>query len=135
METLSNHLTTLYNGNGELQSVQISPELWNKVEQEVMPILRRAYPEKKERAEPIQDWCMLQDYWDFQYPVNTTVNCDICGCETEDWEHDAPRKFKLLACNIGGLVRFECQQCRARVIKRHFKNHIAVECRPKEDFE
>jgi hypothetical protein len=135
MDTLQNHLTTLYNNKGELQSVQLSPELWSKVEHEVLPILQRAFPEKRVRPEPVNDWCMLKEYWDFQYPVDASVHCDICGCDTHDWEHDDPRKFKLLACNLGGLVRFECEQCHARIMKRHFKTHIAVESRPAEEFE
>lgn len=136
MDTLADHLITLFNNKGELQSVQISPELWRKVEHEIMPILRRAFPEKAaERPEPLEDWRTLKDYWDFQYPIDASVSCEVCGASTEDWEHDDPRKFKLLACNLGGHCRFECLQCHARIIKRHFKSHIAVECRPAEEFE
>lgn len=131
MTTQSEHFKKLYDEKGNLHGVYISPELWGLVEKSVMPVIEKIFPQqKKARPEPIGDWNTLKDYWDFKYPVDTTVKCDICGSATENWETDNPRLFRLMACNLGGQVRFECLGCHARIMKRHFKSHIDVACSP-----
>ena len=95
-----------------------------------LPSTSPAAPEQL--PEPLADWATLQEFWDFPYPVDTDVVCGQCGSSTSDWQRDEPRKFRLVACNLGGLVRFECQACKARIMKRHFKDKITAETRPFE---
>lgn len=124
-------VTHLYDNKGNFLGVLIAADLWNKTKHNIAPILNaeQQTPEKI-LPEPLEDWKMLQDYWDFRYPVNLEVRCDICENETKDWEADEPRKFRLMACNLGGLMRFECQKCKATVTKRHFKDKIQCTCAP-----
>jgi len=121
----------LFNEHGELVGVLLSPELWALTEDHVLSHASdKQPPAVVERAEPLNDWKMLQEYWDFRYPVNTEVECAVCGGKTGDWQADSPRKFRLLACNMGGLMRFECCGCKATIAKRHFKDRIKCECTP-----
>jgi len=129
------HFQPLYDQDRNLVGVWLSPELWAKAEALVSPALDKALadltPNKETiQPEPIKDWEMLAQYWDFQYPMPTDVRCELCGNATEDWQKDEPRKFLLRSANLGGLVNFQCQSCRARIIKKHFKKHVDVECRP-----
>ncbi len=122
-------VTQLYDNKGNFLGVMISAELWNKTKHTIAPVLAAASEVKpKIRPEPLHDWESLKLYWDFRYPVNLQVHCDICENATEDWEQDDPRKFRLIACNIGGLVRFQCQKCQGTVTKRHFKDKIQSTC-------
>ncbi|MFW6177785.1 MAG: hypothetical protein ACOC43_05400, partial [Desulfohalobiaceae bacterium] len=77
--------------------------------------------------EPLQDWELLLQHWDFKYPVSKEVSCEICGNQTQDWQKDSPRKFLLKAASLGGLVSFECLNCQARIIKKHFKDYVQVQ--------
>ncbi len=123
----------LYNRQGEFLGVLISPELWESIGEELEPILKKGLKELTtredflEKEEPIEDWNILKKNWDFNYPVNMEVRCEICGNYTKNWQEDEPRKFILKAANVGGLVSFLCKHCKARIIKKHFKDHIHVE--------
>lgn len=123
-------LQKFYDEKGNLQAVLISAALWERVRNYLPEVDDEKKQVPREFPEPLNDWEQLKDYWDFQYPVCTDVVCDNCGNATSDWENDTPRKFKLRAANIGGQVGFECTSCGARVLKRHFKDHMAFECRP-----
>lgn len=130
----------VYDHKGNLIGVIISPKLWQAIEDEVNPIIDKYLGVSEEQVparnveEPIADWENFLNFWDFRYPVEKKVICHHCGCETSDWTADSPRKFLLKAANIAGLVTFQCLQCKARVIKRHFKDHIEFEVIPyKED--
>ena len=125
-----------YDGNGRFLGLFISASVWEQVDSEVKPILedalaRNERPKKqKPLKEPLEDWNTLLQFWDFRYPVDKSVHCEQCGNSTENWEADEPRKFLLKTANLGGLAAFECCQCQARITKRHFKDHIAVETSP-----
>lgn len=126
---MSNHddnLTELFDKNGNLIGALITAELWTKVKPHITKLLPKAEPE--ERPEPMNAWVQLKQYWDFLYPIDTDVTCDICGNTTENWEIDDPRKFRLVSANLGGLVSFKCSKCQARVTKRHFKDKITTQC-------
>ncbi|ACV67305.1 hypothetical protein [Desulfohalobium retbaense] len=129
----------LYDGNGRLLGIFISAPIWDQVDVQVKPILEKALgnqgvgSDPKPLKEPMEDWQNLLHFWDFKYPVDTSVHCEHCGNSTENWETDDPRKFILKAANLGGLAAFECCQCQARITKRHFKDHIAVETDPPAD--
>jgi len=132
------HFQPLYDQNKNLVGVWLSPELWAKVGDAISPAIDKALEQlspqpEKLLPEPIKDWEMLGQYWDFEYPLPTDVRCEHCGNETKDWLHDDPRKFRLRSANLGGLVNFQCQSCKARIIKKHFKKHVDVECRPYVD--
>lgn len=132
MSRLEDDLKFLYDDKGNPFVVHVSPELWAKLEATVMPLIKKLYPESCEEPvipEPLKDWGMLKEYWDFPYPVESGVQCEHCGAVTEDWEADEPRVFRLKAANMGGLLRFECQKCGATITKRHFKDKTTFECK------
>ena len=126
----------LYDARGVFLGLWISPELWNLVSAKVTPILEEAIRNQEQAAkdcrsqEPLADWELLVQHWDFKYPVDKDVYCQTCNNKTDDWQKDEPRKFVLKAANLGGLVSFQCQQCQARISKKHFKDKIQVETEP-----
>ena len=124
------HITRLYSEGGEFLGVFVPPSVWEQIQPLVEDCIKPNVAEcKPEKPEPLDDWQLLKDYWDFKYPLNTEVVCENCGSASENWETDNPRKFKLLAANLGGLLRLRCQKCQSIVIKRHFKDKIQVECK------
>ncbi|NJB67985.1 hypothetical protein GGQ74_001658 [Desulfobaculum xiamenense] len=130
MSRLDDNLKFVFDAKGECLGVWISPELWNRLDSDIMPLVERIYPgcvEEPVKPEPIKEWETLKQYWDFPYPIDTMVHCDLCGASTEDWEADEPRVFRLKSANLGGLATFECQHCKALVTKRHFKDKITFE--------
>uniref|UniRef100_A0A7C3WCG2 Uncharacterized protein n=1 Tax=Fundidesulfovibrio putealis TaxID=270496 RepID=A0A7C3WCG2_9BACT len=129
------HFQPLYDQDKNLLGIWLSPEMWTKCQSILSPAIDKALakldPKSQEPApEPMKDWQALIDYWDLPYPLPMDVHCDNCGNATQNWQEDEPRLFRLRTANIGGLANFECQKCRARVIKKHFKKHVDVECRP-----
>lgn len=131
----TDHFLPLYDQEKNFIGIYLSPALWAKAESTLSPAIDRALGElnpslKREDVEPMKDWETLAQYWDFQYPMPTDVHCEHCGCASQDWRLDEPRKFRLRSATIGGLVNFECQTCNSRILKKHFKKHVDVECRP-----
>lgn len=130
-------IVELYDKSGALLGVQLSAEAWERVGSLVLEALGQrpgpAAPTEPERPEPLDGWELLKQYWDFPYPLGTDVACSQCGASTEDWSRDEPRKFRLTAASLGGLVAFVCQGCRAKVVKKHFKSHIKTEVTPFQD--
>jgi len=129
------HFQPVYDQDKNILGIWISPQLWAKVESAVSDTFDKAIEElspqpKKELAETMKDWDLLAQYWDWPYPMPMDVLCDHCGAQTPDWQKDEPRKFRLCSATLAGLVNFECLGCRARIIKKHFKKHVDVECRP-----
>lgn len=125
-------IQSLYGENGEFLGIIISPRMWDRVENEVSPILKRELDkiegkDKPEYKEPLKDWESLKQMWGFNYPVDYDVYCERCGANTSNWQEDDPRKFLLKAANLSGLVTFMCCECGAKVIKKHFKDYISVE--------
>jgi hypothetical protein len=138
---LSPHFLEIFDAAGQPRGVLLSPELWSAVKAQVAPILNKALPtvdptyrpEPVERPEPMDEWNTLLAYWDFAYQPTRDVACEHCGNATPDWTLDTPRKFRLRTANLGGQVTFQCQACRAMILKKHFKKHVAVECLPYVD--
>lgn len=126
MPTRDDLFKVWFTKKGDFDGVFIHPEVWRRIRHQVQPLVNNALDvlAPEERPEPIQDWELLVNHWDFQYPVDWDVHCDHCGNETENWKEDDPRKFRLNAANLGGLVTFECLNCRSKVTKKHFKKHI-----------
>jgi len=128
---MSDHIHELFDKDGNLIGALLSAEAWTAVRNDVLASLglaeQSAPPEK---PEPLGDWETLQQYWDYTYPVDTDVTCSVCGNATDDWAADDPRKFRLTAANLAGLVSFQCQKCRAKVVKKHFDNTITTESTP-----
>jgi hypothetical protein len=118
----------LFDKDEKFEGVLVSAELWEKIESIVAPYVDGQIPgtpsPEPERPEPMNDWNTLVDYWDFPYPVNYEVVCDECGNSTSNWQKDSPRKFRLTSANLGGLVNFQCMECKAKVTKKHFKDGI-----------
>ena len=126
-------ITLYYDAHGTLLMVVLEGDLWRKIGAEVEHLAAASSEKPAEepvRPEPVADWESLLQFWDFKYPPDYDVTCEACGNSTENWREDEPRKFRLTAANLGGLVSFRCQQCRAKVIKRHFKKNIVSETLP-----
>ena len=126
---MSDHVTKLYDADGALIGVLLSPEAWKTVEPNIAGqfLSPEADPEPTEQ---LHDWETLKNFWGFPYPVDTDVSCESCGAETDDFQADDPRKFLLTAAGLSGLVSFYCRNCKAKIIKRHFKDEIVCETRP-----
>lgn len=127
----NNDITELFDQKGRLIGCLLSAEAW----QSARHLFDGATTsnQTEEPSEPISDWETLQEYWDFQYPVDMDVQCESCGNTTDDWSKDDPRLFRLTAASLSGLVTFLCTQCKAKIIKRHFKDEILTETHPYQD--
>lgn len=124
----SDDFQELFDATGKPLGALLGPEAWALVRETV---LARFAPAATAPVveEPIQDWRDLVQFWDFNYPVDHDVTCELCGNSTKAWELDEPRKFMLTAANLGGLVAFRCQSCQAKILKRHFKDCVKSEAK------
>jgi len=68
-------LTELFDKNGNLIGALLTADLWAKVKPMVKDLLPQEAP--PERPEPIGEWETLKEYWDFPYPVDTDVHCEL----------------------------------------------------------
>ncbi|MDD3310513.1 hypothetical protein [Pseudodesulfovibrio sp.] len=128
---MADHIHELFDKDGNPIGALLSAEAWAVVRDDVLARLGLAEQSTPpEKPEPLGDWETLQEYWDFDYPVDTDVTCSVCGNTTEDWAADDPRKFRLTAANLAGLVSFQCRNCLTKVVKKHFKDTIVTECTP-----
>jgi hypothetical protein len=137
---LTPYFSELHDDKGALLGAFVSASVWERAKDALLPIIQETLSQidpsriqaetKPAPPEPMADLNLLLEYWDFTYPFTYDVACECCGATTDDWRKDDPRKFRLMAANIGGLVNYQCQGCQARVIKRHFKKHASSECRP-----
>ena len=118
----------LYDVNGTLCCVQLSPALWERAKPHVL--IDRPPPPTAQAPEPLKDWEEFKLYWDFKYPFCANVECLHCGVSCDDWEHDPQRRFRLLTASLGGLLVFRCASCGASVRKKHFKDHMVFEMTP-----
>lgn len=118
----------LFDASGKPLGALLGPDAWALVRETVLAHFAPQTAPVVE--EPIQDWRDLVQFWDFNYPVDHDVTCELCGNSTNAWELDEPRKFMLTAANLGGLVAFRCQGCQAKILKRHFKDCIKTEAKP-----
>jgi len=118
----------IYNKSGEPLGALLGPEAWLLVRDIILTRFAPAAP--TEKPEPISDWNELKQFWDFKYPIDYDCTCPLCGNATENWELDEPRKFRLTAANLGGLVTFRCMSCKAKILKRHFKDVVKVDATP-----
>ncbi|MDR3639913.1 MAG: hypothetical protein P4L39_01170 [Humidesulfovibrio sp.] len=130
MYPISSEFQELFDAKGQCLGAILGPEAWLTVRDLVLARFAPAQVAAPEVVEPLQDWHDLVQFWDFKYPVDLDVKCSLCGNETLDWQQDEPRKFRLTAANLGGLVTFRCLGCQAKVMKRHFKDSIKVEAKP-----
>ena len=128
---MSDHINELYDKDGNLVGALLTAEAWNHVRDTVLAALGlEEKPAVQEIPEPLSDWEMLKEYWDFSYPVDMDVACESCGTTTEDWSADEPRRFRLTSANLAGLVSFLCIGCKAKIVKKHVKDEIVTECTP-----
>lgn len=132
MSKKDSHIVPLYTKEGTLHGILLSPEIWERAGSRLTPILEQTieamYPTQHE--EPMEDWQMFKDYWDFKYPFNAEVECQCCGAKVDDWEHDPEKTFRLKNASLSGLLVFHCNKCNASVRKKHFKDHICYEVTP-----
>lgn len=123
-------ISYLVDAQGRPRGVVLDEELWGHVCQHVLGVLERLCPTESVIVEPMADYALLEKYWDLRYELPTDVVCEVCGASTTDWREDEPRKFMLRAANMGGLLAFQCQNCKSRITKRHFKDKVTVTCAP-----
>ncbi len=123
-------ISYLVDAQGKPQGVVLDEELWARVRDHVLGVLERLCPSERVIPEPMGDYVLLEKYWDLRYELPTDVSCEVCGATTENWREDEPRKFVLRAANMGGLLAFQCEACKARITKRHFKDKVTVTCAP-----
>lgn len=130
-EKTKEHVLYLVNMSGHCFGVQLSMELWEKLEPHVKEALQQIIPTNDpfDQPEPLDALADLKAYWDFTYPYTPEVYCDACGAATEDWENDSTHPFHLNNANIGGLLVFRCR-CGATVRKKHFHKKVVFECSP-----
>ncbi len=129
----TDHILYLVTGQGHIQSVQLSSELWSQVEDHVKAVALKMskLDDPFDRPQPLDALQELKDCWDFTYPYESSMHCESCGVKTEDWENDPAHPFHLTNANIGGLVVLLCR-CGATVRKKHFHRKVAYECTPKQ---
>ncbi|SHJ69607.1 hypothetical protein ACQ0P8_12025 [Halodesulfovibrio aestuarii] len=130
MSEYETHVKPLYDRDGNLHGVLLSPEIWEKAGKKISEILDQAQdkqPTSEIHQEPIEDWETFKDYWDFKYPFNPGVTCNACGAKSENWEEDTPRVFYLKNASLSGLLVFHCEKCGSTVRKKHFKDHVCLE--------
>lgn len=121
------HFIQLYDRDGNLHSVQLSAELWQKGGNRLKSIVDSLFEEPEQREEPLHEWEQFKKFWDFQYPYCSDVECKICGAKVDDWQTAPDHPFILKSAQLGGLAVFSCKQCGATVRKKHFKDHICFE--------
>lgn len=128
---MSDHINELFDKDGNLIGALLSADAWNASKKSVLAALGlKDQTQEPEKPEPTKDWETLKQYWDYSYPVDTDVHCEQCNNSTADWAADEPRKFRLTAANLAGLVSFKCMQCNSKIAKKHFNNEIKTECTP-----
>ncbi len=117
----------LFDTEGNFIGVFLPAPIWAQIAEIVEQACQQ---EEAPCPEPLSDWEQLCAYWDFSYPVEASVTCNLCGSSSPDWREDDPRKFLLLTASLGGLASWRCQSCAARVTKYHFKDKISYSCEP-----
>ena len=123
---MSSEISYIVTDKGEILSVVVPYELWQRLEPAAQKLLSDdTHPLLK--PEPIAEFEMLMQYWDFRYPYSPAVSCPACGASTDDWRNDPDHPFWLTSANLGGLLVFHCQHCGASVRQKHFTDHVAVE--------
>lgn len=120
----------LHDQDGKLAAVQVSPELWRRIE----PHLKRLVPVEEDEiaAKTMGEFGDFMRFWDFPYPYDPSVACPACGASARDWRADESRSFSLRNANIGGLLVFHCNGCGATIRHKYFKDHMAVEHSPEK---
>ena len=100
----------LFDDQGVSQGLWISPDLWELVGADVQPILARAsghdncaaQSTEPEIVEPMADWNTLMEYWDFSYPLESSVTCGHCGAQ---YRRLASGRSPQIPAQIGHLRR------------------------------
>lgn len=116
----------LYDSKGKLSFVQISPDLWRKLE----PLAKKFLADEPESTEDLESFADFLRVWDFRYSYDPAVRCPNCQAFSQNWQLDEPRQFLLHNANIGGLLVFHCQTCGATIRHKYFKDHQQVEATP-----
>ena len=127
------HFIQLYDKNGNLHSVQLSAEAWQKGGKPLTNLIESLFTDDapSEVVEPVHEWEQFKQYWDFEYPICSDVECKVCGIKVDNWQTAPDHPFTLKSAQLGGLVVFICKGCGSIVRKKHFKDHICFEASAK----
>ncbi len=128
------HILYVVNLKGHPQAIQLSTELWAKVEDHVKKAAQKltAGDDPFSKPQALEALEELKQCWDFTYPYEASMHCDACGKSTDNWEDDQEHPFHLTNANFGGLMVFQCR-CGATIRKMHFHRKVDYECTPKQD--
>ncbi|MBQ7608008.1 MAG: hypothetical protein IJU76_08585 [Desulfovibrionaceae bacterium] len=121
-------LLYIVDDQGTIQAVQIQYDLWKKIEDKVLPLLKnKETKELTQREAPLKDFSTLMQHWDFPYPYSPKVICPKCQASTEDWQNDPNQSFILKNASLGGLLVFQCRSCGTTIRHKFFKDHVCYE--------
>lgn len=120
----------LHDDRGNPVGVQLSLELWRKLEPLARRLLESDSGEKRSAREDLAGFAEFLRYWDFRYNYNPAVECPNCHAVSGDWRADPAHPFHLHNANIGGLLVFRCANCGATIRHKYFRDHMAVEFSP-----
>lgn len=125
---MTKHILKLYDAQGILKAVQISPELWQLLQPTVAALSTTREPQQP-KPHDLAGFAEFEAAWNFPYAYVPEVKCP-CGAQTPDWRKD--EAFLLRSANLGGLLVFHCNACRGTVRQKYFKDHVAYEFSPGE---
>lgn len=121
------HLMFVRDAGGGLHGVLLSPELWERAASSLRAASDALEAESREVGEPLDDFRLFLEYWDFRYPYDPAVSCPHCGASAEDWRTESGHPFLLTTASLGGLLVFRCRRCRTTIRQKHFRDHVAFE--------
>ena len=125
-----NGIRYLTDKEGNIESVLLPWDLWQKAEPQVMRLVHAAEDKPLVQQEgPLKSFEEFLQFWNFKYPYDPAVSCPHCGVSCADWR-SAQKSFILTNANIGGLLVFHCCHCGSTIRQKHFRDHMAIEHTP-----
>lgn len=121
---MTGDIAYLYDAAGKLVAVQISADLWQRLEPLAGRVMQAA------EADDLAAFAEFLETWTFPYAYRPGVVCPGCHAATEDWQKDSARPFILKNANIGGLLVFGCRSCGGTVRQKYFRSHMECEYTP-----
>ena len=99
-ESAQGLVTEVFDEQGRLLGAFVAKSLWERLKKDAAKAAAELASAQDSAsaegvAEPIKDWETLVACWDFQYPVDYSVHCGVCGTALTvraylDAEHACP---------------------------------------------